>query len=126
MPSFSRIFVLDGRRVASSLAPLFIRLSLESRDRRHRCDGQTRCDLVDAPRIRERTRWEQAARKALDIWRPSSEASVALEIEKGYRDGLKRAAALVEEKGQRELALLVRKLGEIDAGGKPAGRVHTG
>ena len=68
---------------------------------------------VEAPRVPPpRTRWEQAARKALDTWGPSSEASVAVAIEQGYRDGLKRAAAFVEEKGQREIAMMVRRLAE--------------
>jgi hypothetical protein len=67
---------------------------------------------VQVPRVRPRTRWELAARKALDNWRPSSEASVAAAIEEGYGDGLKRAAQLIEEKGQRELAAMVRKLAE--------------
>jgi hypothetical protein len=68
---------------------------------------------VEAPRIPPpRTRWELAARKALDTWGPSSEVSVALAIEEGYRDGLKRAATFIEEKGQRELAAMARKLAD--------------
>ena len=39
-----------------------------------------------------------------DTWGESREANVALAIEGGYRDGLKRAAAFIEEKGQQELA----------------------
>jgi len=73
---------------------------------------------VERPRERPRTRWELEARKALDSWGPSSEASVAIAIEQGYVDGLKRAAAFVEEKGQRELAALVRRLAEEEPKGK--------
>jgi hypothetical protein len=73
---------------------------------------------TEPPRVRPRTRWELAARKALDNWGSSAEASVALAIEGAYVDGLKRAAAFVEEKGQRELAALVRKLAEEAPTGK--------
>jgi hypothetical protein len=37
---------------------------------------------------------------------------VALAIEQGYKDGLKRAAAFVEERGDRDLAMAVRRLAE--------------
>jgi hypothetical protein len=68
---------------------------------------------VEAPRVPPpRTRWELAARKALDTWGPSNEVSVALAIEDGYKDGLKRAAAFIDEKGQRELAAMLRRLAE--------------
>jgi hypothetical protein len=76
---------------------------------------------VEAPRVRPRTRWELAARKALDTWGPSSEANVAAAIEQGYVDGLKRAAAFIGEKGQQELAVLVQRLVEEESKGKQAG-----
>jgi len=73
---------------------------------------------VEHPRSRPRTRWEVAARKALDNWGLSAEASVTVAIEEAYVDGLRRAAAFVEEKGQPELAALVRKLTEEAPTGK--------
>jgi hypothetical protein len=73
---------------------------------------------VQAPRARPWTRWERAARKALDSWTPSAEASVAIAIEEAYVKGLRRAAAFVAEKGQPELAALVRKLAEEEPSGK--------
>ncbi len=68
----------------------------------------------EPPRVRPRTRWELAARKALDNWAPSPEGAVAVAVEEAYVEGLRRAAAFIEEKGQRELAALVRKLAEED------------
>ena len=56
--------------------------------------------------------WRQRARKALDNWGGSPEINVAVAIEDGYLDGLKRAARFIEEKGQRELAMMVRRLAE--------------
>jgi hypothetical protein len=67
---------------------------------------------VDAARARQRTRWELAARKALDTWSGKSEANVAIAIEEGYVDGLKRAAAFVQQRGDRELAMAIRRLAE--------------
>jgi len=68
---------------------------------------------VEAPRVPPpRTRWELAARKALDTWSGGPETNVAAAIEESYKDGLKRAAAFLDEKGQRELAAMVRKLAE--------------
>jgi len=51
-----------------------------------------------------------SARKALDSWAPSSEASVAAALEDAYRDAFKRAAAFIEEKGQPGLAVLLKRL----------------
>jgi hypothetical protein len=52
------------------------------------------------------------ARKALDTWTPSPEIRIAVELEDAFREGVKRAAAFLQEKGQRELAALVRRLAE--------------
>jgi len=67
---------------------------------------------IGPPIVRPRTRREAAARKALDSWGGGTETNVAAAIEEGYRDGIKRAAAFIEEKGQRELAMMVRRLAE--------------
>jgi hypothetical protein len=56
--------------------------------------------------------WRERARKALDNWGGSPEINVAVAIEGGYKDGLKKAAQFIEGKGQRELAAMVRKLAE--------------
>jgi hypothetical protein len=74
----------------------------------------SRCELhtVEAPRSRPRTRSELAARKALDTWSGTQEANVAIAIEEGYVDGLKRAAAFVEGRRDRDLAMAIRRLAE--------------
>ena len=56
--------------------------------------------------------WCQRARKALDSWGGGVEFSVAVALQDAYRDWIKRAAAFVEEHGQRELAAMIRKLAE--------------
>jgi gluconate kinase len=62
--------------------------------------------------LSEKAHWHQRARKALDNWAPNTETSVAAALEESYRDGLRRAARFIDEKGQRELAAMVRKLAE--------------
>ena len=62
-----------------------------------------RSSRVDPP-----TEWRHRARKARDSWGGGSEASVAVAIADAYRDGIKCAAAFIEEKGQRELAMMLR------------------
>jgi hypothetical protein len=77
-----------------------------------RADEWTPGSQRDLRVLREKTLWEVRARKALDTWGPTSETSVATAIETAYVDGLKRAATFLEEKGQRELAAMVRALAE--------------
>jgi hypothetical protein len=59
-----------------------------------------------------RSIWRQRARKALDSWAPNSESSVAAAIQDAYHDGIRRAAAFLDQKDQHELAVLVRRLVE--------------
>jgi hypothetical protein len=54
--------------------------------------------------------WWRAARKALDTWGPSPEFTIAAAIRDTHADGLRRAAQLVEERGERLLARELRKL----------------
>jgi hypothetical protein len=54
------------------------------------------------------SRWRAAARKALDTWGPSLEASVAEAIEHGYREGIVFSAKAADAKGQAELARELR------------------
>jgi hypothetical protein len=54
------------------------------------------------------SRWRAAARKAIDIWAPSLEASVADAIERGYQDGIIFSAKAADSKGQAELARELR------------------
>jgi hypothetical protein len=65
---------------------------------------------------RERTEWEKRARKALDFWDASGlEGSVASAIHEGFRDGIKRAAAAVQERGHPALAIDLTRLAETQA-----------
>ncbi len=65
-----------------------------------------------SPAIGPAPAWCQRARKALDNWGGSPEFNVAVVIEDAYKDGIRRAAAFADEKGQRELAAMMRKLAE--------------
>jgi hypothetical protein len=60
--------------------------------------------------------WRLRAQKALDSWGGGAEFSVAVALEGAYHDGLKRAAAFLEEKDERELAMQVRRLVEEKSG----------
>jgi len=53
-------------------------------------------------------RWRTAARKAIDTWSPTLEASVAEAIERGFREGIVFAAKAADAKGQSELARELR------------------
>lgn len=64
----------------------------------------------------KRTVWQQKARKVLDSWGGGAEFSVATALEAAYVDGLNRAAAFIEEKGQRELAMALRRLADEKSG----------
>jgi len=56
--------------------------------------------------------WRQRARKALDNWAPNAETSVAVELKVAFRDGIRHAAKFVEERGDRDLAMAIRRLAE--------------
>ena len=58
--------------------------------------------------VEKRSRWAAAARKALDTWAPSLEASVAQAIERSYQEGLIFSARAADAKGQAELARELR------------------
>lgn len=64
------------------------------------------------PIVRPRTRWELAARTALDQWSGSAELNVAAAIEEAYGQGIAFAAKFIEGKGQQELARMLRAAGE--------------
>ena len=59
--------------------------------------------------VRPRSRWELAARKALDSWAGGPEQNVTAAIEQGYRDGIATFAKFLEKHGQGELARALRK-----------------
>ena len=54
--------------------------------------------------------WLQAARKALDTWAPSPEIVVAEAIRDAHVGGLRAAAKLLQDRGELNLAIEVRKL----------------
>ncbi len=60
--------------------------------------------------------WRKRARKALDNWSPSSEIAVAVELKVAFKDGIRHAAAFVEERGDRDLAMAIRRLAEEKGG----------
>jgi hypothetical protein len=53
--------------------------------------------------------WRLRARRALDHWHRDSLPEA---LRDAHRDGIKRAAAFVEEKGQRELGIALGRLAE--------------
>ena len=62
---------------------------------------------------RDRSLWERRARIALDLWGlAGSEESVAEELQRAYRDGIRHAASVAEKAGHSELGLELRKLAD--------------
>jgi len=63
---------------------------------------------------RDKTLWEKRARIALDRWGPAgSEESVADELQRAYRDGMRHAASVAEKGGHSELGMELRKLADL-------------
>jgi hypothetical protein len=62
---------------------------------------------TDDPLARFRPGWRARARTARDTWLPGTGAIEAA-LEETFREGVKFAAEILEEDGQRELAIRIR------------------